>query len=118
MHELSIANSLYELIVQQVDKDELLLARCIRLRVGVLTCVHPAALQLSFQLVTRDTALHDAELKIDEVPVSIYCLKCDSIEQIQGIQSFRCPRCETLSGDIREGRELELHSIEFDVVSR
>jgi hydrogenase nickel incorporation protein HypA/HybF len=114
MHELSIANSLVELIVQQVDKDDLPSARCIRLRVGALSCVHPDALQFSFELVAQNTLLHDAKLEIEMVPISIYCANCDSVEPLDGIQSFLCPRCQTPSADIRAGRELELHSIEFD----
>lgn len=37
--------------------------------------------------------------------------------ELPGIQRFRCPHCDTPSGDIRQGRELEIESIEIDVPS-
>jgi hypothetical protein len=30
------------------------------------------------------------------------------------VQSFRCPRCGELAADLRQGRELEIESIELE----
>jgi len=30
------------------------------------------------------------------------------------VQSFRCPRCGQIAADLRQGRELEIESIELD----
>lgn len=117
MHELSIANSLVELVKQQIDANELSQVRALKLRIGALSCVHADALLFSFDLVTESTPLHQAELEIETVPVSIYCTHCDSVEPLAGIQSFRCPKCLTPSADIRTGQELELHSIELAAVA-
>lgn len=114
MHELSIANSLVELVEQQVAEDELASIRCIKLRIGALSCVHRDSLLFCFNLVTQDTMLRESKLEIETVPVEIYCSTCQSVQLLPGIQSFRCPACGTASGDIRQGRELELHSIEFE----
>ncbi|MCC6511817.1 MAG: hydrogenase maturation nickel metallochaperone HypA [Pirellulaceae bacterium] len=114
MHELSIANSLVELVAQQVSLEEQSQVRVIRLRIGALSCVHRDALMFSFDLVTQDTPLSHAKLDIETVPISIYCPECDSIEQLDGIQSFRCPQCQTSSADIRSGRELDLYSLELE----
>jgi len=34
------------------------------------------------------------------------------------VQSFRCPRCGELCGEIRQGRELEIESIEIDEMDK
>jgi hydrogenase nickel incorporation protein HypA/HybF len=114
MHELSIANSLVELVAQQVALEEQSQVRVIKLRIGALSCVHRDALMFSFDLVTQDTPLSHAKLDIETVPISIYCPKCDTIEQLDGIQSLRCPQCQTPSADIRSGRELDLYSLELE----
>ncbi len=112
MHELSIATNLVELVAQHLPAGGAKVQN-VRLRIGALSCVHADALRFSFELVTAGTQLEGAVLEIISVPVSIYCRACDSIETIEGIQSFRCPRCETPSADIRSGQELDLESIEL-----
>ncbi len=112
MHELSIATNLVELVTQHLPAGGAKV-QSVRLRIGALSCVHADALRFSFELVTEGTLLQGAALAIDTVPISIYCKNCDSIEAIEGIQSFRCPRCETPSADIRSGQELDLESIEL-----
>jgi Zn finger protein HypA/HybF involved in hydrogenase expression len=33
---------------------------------------------------------------------------------LDGVQSFRCPRCDEPCSDLRQGRELEIESIEIE----
>jgi hydrogenase nickel incorporation protein HypA/HybF len=112
MHELSIATKLVELVTDHLPSGDVKVLS-VRLRIGAISCVHADSLRFSFELVTRGTPLQRAALQIDTVPVSIYCTICNSIETIEGIQSFRCPTCQTPSADIRSGQELELQSIEL-----
>ena len=44
----------------------------------------------------------------------IFCPTCAEIREIEGVQRFRCPVCDTPSGDIRQGRELEIVSVELE----
>ncbi len=87
--------------------------RSLHLRIGALSCVHRDALLFSFELAAQGTRLDGATLEIESVPVEIYCAACEQAIQLEGIQSFRCPRCGTPSGDIRAGRELDLVAIEL-----
>jgi hydrogenase nickel incorporation protein HypA/HybF len=111
VHELSIATQLVELVMQHLPDGGVLVTR-VRLRIGTLSCVHADALRFGFELLTEGTPLQGAALQIDAVPVSIHCAICNSMETIEGIQDFRCPRCQTPSADIRSGQELDLESIE------
>jgi hydrogenase nickel incorporation protein HypA/HybF len=98
MHELSIACSLVELASQSAASAGATRVRAVALRLGALSGVVRGALEFSYEMATADTLLAESELIVKELP---------------GIQRFRCPRCDTPSGDIRQGRELE--SIEIDV---
>jgi hydrogenase nickel incorporation protein HypA/HybF len=113
MHELSIANSLVEIATEHATEAGAQKVNSITLRIGALSCVHRNALEFSFELVTMDTLLEGATLKIIDVPVRVFCIPCDHEVQLPGIQSFRCPACNTPSADIRQGKELDIDSIEI-----
>ena len=111
MHELSIAHRLVEIVTEHANQADQIRVQCVTLRIGRLSCVHQDALRFSFDLVAQGTPLEGAELKVVDVPVVIFCPNCDRTVELPGIQNFRCPRCDTLSGDIRQGRELDIETI-------
>jgi hydrogenase nickel incorporation protein HypA/HybF len=113
MHELSIATSIVEAVAGQVQEQGGGRVVAVNLRIGRLSCVHEDPLRFSFDLVREGTPLEAAELRIEEVPVVIWCPTCEAERELPGIQSFVCPACGTRSGDIRRGRELDLESIEL-----
>ncbi len=113
MHELSIANSIVEIVGEQVGELADERVDVIRLRLGALSCVHKDALEFSFELITNETPLEGAKLAFIDVPVSVFCEPCNEVVEIEGIQKFRCPRCGTPSSDIRGGQELEIEQLEL-----
>lgn len=114
MHELSIAHSIVEIAKQQLTSPTERV-RSIRLRIGSLSCVHRDSLYFSFDLITADTPLAGAKLLIEELPIVVFCPTCDALQELPGIQRFACPTCGTPTADIRQGRELDVESIEvFD----
>jgi hydrogenase nickel incorporation protein HypA/HybF len=112
MHELSIANSIFEIAMQHLQAAGKVRISRINLRIGSLSCVHRDALLFGFELITADTPLAGAELHITDVPISIYCPNCNCLQTLPGVQQFRCPVCLTPSADVRQGQELDIHSIE------
>lgn len=113
VHELSIANRVVELVAERVHEAGAERATVVTLRIGELSCVHQDALRFSFELVREGTPAAGAELRIETVPVTIWCATCGREVALAGIQKFACPTCGTSSGDIRAGRELDLASIEL-----
>lgn len=86
----------------------------VRLRVGALSGVVEGALQFGYEIATEGTPLAGSKLEVVSLPVVIYCKSCDATRELPGVQSFRCPVCGTPSGDIRQGRELEIESVEIE----
>lgn len=113
MHELSIANSILEVALQYAEAARDGRVSQINLSIGSLSCVHRDALLFSFDLITADTPLAGAKLHITDLPIVIYCPTCDCLQELPGVQQFRCPVCQTPSADIRQGQELDIVSIEF-----
>lgn len=113
MHELSIAASIVEAVTETAAAYPGARVREVRLRVGALASVIEDSLQFCWGVSTEDTPLAGAKLVVNMLPVVIHCDKCGADEQV-GVQSFRCPRCGEPAADLRQGRELEIESIEID----
>jgi hydrogenase nickel incorporation protein HypA/HybF len=84
------------------------------LRVGVLAAVVEDSLQFCYGMATEGTPLEGSRLAVKLVPVVMHCARCDADVELQGVQSFRCPRCDEACGDLRQGRELEIEALEID----
>jgi len=116
MHELSIATTVIETAGDHARQEGAARVLNVTLRIGRLSCVHEDALRYSFELVRDGTPLADASLTVIPVPVRIWCPACNTEQELPGIQRFACPVCDTRSGDIRAGRELEIESITLDTL--
>jgi hydrogenase nickel incorporation protein HypA/HybF len=84
------------------------------LRVGVLSGVMEDPLRFGWELATEDTVLAGARLIVERVPVTLRCRPCNEDVTVDGVQSFRCPRCGAPSGEVLKGRELEIVSLEIE----
>ena len=113
MHELSIANSIVEIANEYAQANQAQQVQSVTVRIGALSCVNKSSLEFGFDLVANDTLVEGAILTIIEVPVAVYCSKCERQVELPGIQSFCCPICQTPSADIRQGQELEVETIEI-----
>lgn len=115
MHELSIAYSLVEIASQSAQDAGATKVVSVTLRLGALSGVVRGALEFGYEVATADTLLAGSTLIVKELPVRVYCVECAQVVELLSVQSFRCPVCGTPSGDLRQGRELEIESIEIDV---
>ena len=113
MHELSIAASIVDAVTETAAQYPGAIVREVRLRVGALASVIEDSLQFCWGVTVEGTPLAGAKLVVHMLPVIIHCELCGADEQI-GVQSFRCPRCGAPAADLRQGRELEIESIEID----
>ncbi len=113
MHELSIAASIVEAVAETAAAYPGARVLAVRLRVGALAAVVEDSLQFCWGVTTEDTPLAGAKLVVRAMPVVVHCAACGVDSEI-GVQSFRCPRCGEPAGDLRQGRELEIESIEIE----
>jgi hydrogenase nickel incorporation protein HypA/HybF len=114
MHELSIALNLVDTADRAARDAGATRVTVVRLRLGALSGVVADALHFSFDVVAAGTLLEGAELHIEELPAVVHCPQCDADVELPGVQQFRCPVCATPTGDVVQGHELELASIEIE----
>lgn len=119
MHELSIVMSVVEQVTETlVGRPELLpdgaRVKEVRLRVGALAAVVEDSLQFCYGIASEGTPLQGSVLVVHLLPVVMHCERCDADVELDGLQSFRCRKCGEPVGDLRQGRELEIESIEIE----
>jgi hydrogenase nickel incorporation protein HypA/HybF len=114
MHELSIAQQLIAITKEHLPDETAPRVLRIKIRLGEFSCVHQDSLSKAFAMLAQGTAFEKTELVIERISLAVYCPKCDRIRNSpHGVQSLRCPQCNSPTGDIRQGQELELEWIEI-----
>lgn len=112
MHELSIAISMVERVLEEVESRGGLRVEAVHLKLGVLSGVDRDALAFSYEVACEGTSLAGTRLITEVVPLAIFCDVCHAEGQPVSIQEICCPRCGTPSQRILRGRELELTALE------
>ncbi|HEY4320979.1 MAG TPA: hydrogenase maturation nickel metallochaperone HypA [Gemmatimonadales bacterium] len=112
MHELSIALNVIRIAEGEADRIGGRVS-AVHLRIGALSGVAREALLFSYDVATADTPLAGSRLVIEEIPVLVYCSRCDTERQLPSPQLFVCPVCQSATPDIRAGRELQVMALEM-----
>jgi hydrogenase nickel incorporation protein HypA/HybF len=114
MHELSIVSSVVDTVTESAAGYPGARVLEVRLRVGALASVVVDSLEFCWGIATEGTSIAGAKLIVHTLPVVVFCEPCGKASELDGVQSFRCPLCGEASMDVRQGRELEIESIEID----
>ncbi|MBZ8181091.1 hydrogenase maturation nickel metallochaperone HypA [Oscillatoria salina] len=112
MHEVSLMENTLELVLNYAQKEGAKEIHWIKLKVGALSGVIPEALAFAFDVVIQGTIAQNAHLEIETVPVIVHCEKCQ-LDFTPSDFIYDCPRCQQLCYEIRQGKELELVSMEI-----
>jgi len=113
MHELSIAMSIVEMATEEAERRGARV-NAVHLKLGLLSGVVPAALLSSYEIACDDTPLKGSRLLIEEIPIVVYCSKCDVERALNSVQLFCCPDCGTPTGNVIQGKELEVVALELN----
>jgi hydrogenase nickel incorporation protein HypA/HybF len=114
MHELSIISSVVDSVLESLAAYPGARVKEVRLRVGALAAVVEDSLQFCYGIATDGTDLEGSKLVIRILPIIAHCNACNKDVEIASLQSFRCPQCSEPVSDVRQGRELEIESIEIE----
>lgn len=113
MHEMSLTESLVELIESEREKQGFSRVRMVRLAVGALGHVDPEAIRFCFDAATRGTVAEGAQLAIATVPGEAWCLDCAKTVHVRE-RVAPCPDCGEWRLQVRGGDDLRLTELEVD----
>jgi hydrogenase nickel incorporation protein HypA/HybF len=113
MHELAITQSLFKIVLEQALKAGAKKVTGINLRIGRLTGYVPEAVEMNFGLLAAGTMAEGAGLRIEWVPVKVFCRECKKESEQQDL-GMGCAHCGSLNVRITGGREMYIESMEVD----
>jgi hydrogenase nickel incorporation protein HypA/HybF len=113
MHELSIAMSIVEMAQEEAERHGDGQVQAVHLRLGLLAGVVKEALLSSYEMACDATPLEGSQLLIEEIPVEVFCDKCNLVRPVSSLQLFCCPECGTPTPKIVRGKELEVVALEI-----
>ncbi len=113
MHEMAIAESLLQIVLDESARHGIRKVHRISVQVGALAAVVPEALTFCFQVVARDTLAAEARLEIETVPVVVRCPSCGELFEVED-RFDACPECGPVFSGMQmvSGREMTVLSIE------
>lgn len=112
MHELSIASSLLDVVLDAALRGGGGRIASIRLVIGRLAGVEEDALSFGFEALSRGTAAEGARVEVVARPFRIRCRACG--DEAADDPFAPCPACGAAGFDVLEGRELRVESIDVD----
>jgi hydrogenase nickel incorporation protein HypA/HybF len=112
MHELSIAESLLDVALENCRSKGFSQIGSIKLVIGKASGVMPDALLFGFNAVKEGTIADKAALEIEEVPVTGLCNDCGKDFTTEEIYILSCPHCGGVSYTLLTGRELMITEME------
>lgn len=113
MHELSIALSIIEGVEEEMVRRPDRRVAAVHLKLGPLSGVVKDALLFSYDLACEGTELAGSRLEIEEVPITVYCSRCQQERPAVSINELSCAVCGTACTEIRRGAELEIFGLEL-----
>lgn len=113
MHELSLAQSVIEIIQAAAAREAFSRVRRVWLEVGQLSCVEPEAMRAGFAAVARDTPAEGAVLELISIPARGRCPACGAVSALAAREDA-CPHCGGYGLRPIAGTELRLRELEVE----
>lgn len=115
MHELSIAQSIVDVVETHAAECNAVRVKHVRLRIGEANGIVTESLTFCFEMVAgSNPTLAGAQLVIDSVPHRARCRHCDEEFAVTNFIA-QCPTCQEWSQEIVSGTEFQVLEMEIDV---
>lgn len=111
MHELSIAQSMLGIVLQEAARHGAEKVQKVVVRVGAYSGVVPHSLRFCFDLIKKDTPAAEAELEVNQAPITATCAACGQ-QSLLDEPTIICPLCQADQLSLEGGRELFVEYIE------
>ncbi|MBW1787146.1 MAG: hydrogenase maturation nickel metallochaperone HypA [Deltaproteobacteria bacterium] len=113
MHEMSIAQSLIDILQEEMTRHNATVLKTVRLRIGELSAIVPDSLSFCFEIAIKDTNMEGARLNMDVIPLRGACRDCQNEFDIKDY-AFECPQCQGTNIDTISGQDLSIVEMEVE----
>lgn len=113
MHEMSIAESVLQIVEETARAGGHARVKTVRLEIGPLAGIETEALRFCFDVVTRGSIAGDARLEIIETAGRGWCMACASNVAIAA-RGQPCPNCGGFQVELVSGDEMRVKEVEVE----
>lgn len=111
MHEMSLCESVMQLLEEQAQQQGFAQVKTVWLEIGELAGVELASMRLCFEVISKDTLADKARLEIITLPGEAWCESCAKTVRLQ--QRFAgCPDCGGYQLRVSGGDEMRIKELE------
>ena len=111
MHEMSLAVDLIEQLVDVLKREKSTRVIEINVVMGAMSGVERVPFEFAFPVAAEGTPIAGAVLNIEEVPLVLKCSDCSQETETDDLIMI-CPRCNSVSVEIVQGKEFLIKSME------
>ena len=113
MHEMSLAESVREIVEEGARASGALRVTAVRLEIGKLAQVEIEAMRFAFDVVKRGSLADTARLEIVEIDGIAWCMPCsETVALVQ--RGDACPHCGSYQLQVSGGDRMRVMDIEIE----
>lgn len=113
MHELSLAESVIDLVEDAARREGFVRVKTVFIQIGKLSCVAPEALRLALDIAAMSTCLDGAELEILAIAGEGECPVCRATVVMETAYVC-CPQCGACPINIVRGMEMRVTELDVE----
>ncbi len=113
MHEMSLAESMREIVLETARANGAQRVLSVRLEIGALSQVEVEAMRFAFDVVMQDGPANGARLDVVETPGQAWCMQCSKPVTIEH-RGEPCPDCGSHQLQVTGGDRMRVMDIEID----
>jgi len=113
MHEMSLAESVREIVEETARANGARRVGVVRLEIGRLAMVEVDAMRFAFDVVKRGSLAGDALLEIIETDGSAWCMRCSKPVPIAQ-RGDACPYCDSHQLQVTGGEQFRVLDIQIE----
>ena len=113
MHEMSLAESVLQIIEESARAQNFQRVRTVVLEIGALSAVEPDAMRFCFDAVTSGSIADGARLEILDKPGEGWCAGCNKTVLLRERFGL-CPECGGTRVEITGGNEMRVKDLEVE----
>jgi hydrogenase nickel incorporation protein HypA/HybF len=113
MHEMSICESILQIMEDQAKAQDFTKVEAIRLEIGPFSGIELEALRFSYEVVTRNTLADGSRLDVIETKAEAWCMECAKTVQINE-RYDPCPTCGGHQLQVTSGDEMKIKDMEVN----
>ena len=113
MHEMSLAESVREIVEGTARAHGACRVAAVRLEIGALAMVELDAMRFAFDVVKRGSLADQARLEIVATEGSAWCMRCSKPVAIAN-RGDACPHCDSHQLQVTGGEQFRVLDIEIE----